>query len=346
MRVVTLKDVAHRAGASIAAVSAVLNGKEPQTIRVGLEARARIRAIAEEMGYVPNIVARSLVTRKSGVLGLAFPYSSAFTENNPFFTGIMSGVLGCLTQARYNVMLYTAIGDDWNAAEENALIDPRVEGVILVLPDANSAVIDRCRARCFPYVTLVYEPDAPDIFAVNCDDYRGGMLATQHLLEQGHTRIAHFVGNPHVATTQPRKQGYLDALQRRGLEPNPDWIVPAGFGWKDGVAAMNRLLELPAAQRPTAIFAANDFCAEGALRVLHARSMHVPEDFSLVGFDDSWIAATTQPPLDSVYMPVTEMAERAAQMLIAQVEGREIEEKQPVLEVRLTVRGSVRRLSA
>lgn len=336
----TLRDVAQRAGTSVSAVSAVLNTKGRHNIRVSQETRERICAVAAELGYTANPIARSLVTRKTGVLGLVFPYSSAFIDRNPFCTQVMSGVCEEVVRERYNLMLHTAIGDDWNATENNALMDPRVDGLILVLPNRESPIVERCQRQGFPCVTVVYQPHSEAICAINSDDFAGGKLATEHLLSLGHRRIAHLVGNLDVATTAGRRQGYLAALEAAGLSPDPALMVPAGFDWRNGYAAVEQLLERPAAQRPTALFAANDLCADGVLRALRERGVRVPEDMALVGYDDTWFATMTHPTLTSVYMPIYEMGMLAAKMLIALVEGREVTERQPVLPVRLSVRES------
>jgi len=336
----TLRDVARQAGTSVAAVSAVLNSSGQNNIRVGQATRERILAVASALGYAPNPLARSLVTGKTGVLGLVFPYMGAYMDRNPFCIQVMSGVFEEVVRRRYNLMLPTAIGEDWNTVDANMLLDPRVDGLILVIPVPGSPVIARCQQERFPYVALVYEPLAEDVYAVNADDFTGGRIATEHLISLGHRRIAHLIGRPGVASTEPRKRGYLAALEAAGLEADPVWLVPAGYDWKEGYAAMQNLLALPPAQRPTAIFAANDLCAEGALRALREQNLRVPDDVALVGYDDTWFATVTQPSLTSVHMPLYSMGVLASQMLIALAEGREPEERQPVLPVSLTIRES------
>jgi LacI family transcriptional regulator len=336
----TLRDVARLAGTSVSAVSAVLNSNGQHNIRVGQATRERICMVAAQLGYTPNPIAQSLVTRKTGVLGLVFPYSSAFTDRNPFCTQIMSGIFEEVVREKYNLMLHTAIGDDWNDADEKALLDPRVDGVILVLPTPDSPIVARCLQERFPCVTVVYAPHSDEVYAINADEFAGGYLATEHLLGLGHRRIAHLAGNPNVATTEGRKRGYLAALEAAGIVPDPALLLPAGFDWKDGYAAAQCLLAMPSSQRPTAVFAANDLCAEGVLRGLQEQGARVPDDMALVGYDDTWFAAMTKPPLTSVYMPIYEMGVLAAKMLIALVEGRDVAERQPLLSVTLSVRES------
>jgi len=337
---VTIRDVAKLAGTSISAVSAVLNGGGRHNIRVSEATRERIRAAAAQLGYSPNPLAQGLVTGKTGVLGLVFPYSRAFTDRNPFCTEIMSGVFEGVVSRRYNLMLHTAVGEDWNHADQNALLDPRVDGLILVIPPAHSPVVARCDRTKFPCISIVCQPDSPDSYAINADDFGGGRLATEHLLSRGHRRIAHLVGTPGVASTEPRRRGYLAALESAGIELDETLMVPAGFHRHGGYEGMKFLLRLPPHQRPTAVFAANDLCAEGALQALHEQGIRVPEEIALVGFDDSWVATMTQPPLTSVHMPIFEMGMLATQMLIELVEGREVAERQPILPVSLVVRQS------
>ncbi len=336
----TLRDVARVARTSLSAVSVTLNGTTGDTIRIGQATRERILAAAEQLGYTPNRLAQSLVLRKTGVLGLAFPYSHAFVDRNPFCTQIMSGVFAEAIRAHYNLMLHTASGDNWNAADAGALIDPRVDGLLLVLPSPDSPVVERCLSQEFPCVTLGYTPQSKAVYAVNSDEFTGGRLATEHLLNLGHRRIAHFVGRPGTATTEPRKQGYLAAMQAGGGELSPELLIPAGLAEADGSDAMRRLLDTPKAQWPTAVFAANDPCALGALRVLDQRGVRAPQEMAIVGYDDTWYAAMTSPQLTSVRMPILEMGALATTMLIDLIEGRPPTDRQPVLPVSLTIRQS------
>ena len=309
-------------------------------IRVGADTSARIRAAAVELGYKPNSVAQSLVTGRTGVLGLIFPYSSAFIGGDPFCAQIMAGVIEEVVQEKCNIMLHTATGDDWNAAEDNALIDARVDGLLLTLPVPDSRVVEQCRRERFPYVALVYEPHLPDIYAVNADEEAGGRLATQHLIALGHRRIAHLIGDKRVATSAPRQRGYEAALRDVGIAVTEEYLVAAGFSAEGGHSGMNRLLQLPRERQPTAVFAANDLCAEGAIRAAKEQGRRIPEDIAFVGYDDTWFASMTQPTLTSVRMPIADIGRQATKMLIAQIEGREITERQPFLPVSLTVRES------
>lgn len=336
----TIRDVAKLAGTSVGAVSAVLSGTRRHNIRVGAETRKRIHAAAVQLEYSPNPIAQTLVTRKTGVLGLVFPYTEAFIDRNPFCTQVMAGIFEEVVRERYNLMLHTATGANSKEDAEVMMLDPRVDGLILVLPPSDNSIIRRCQQRGFPCVAVLASGAPDSVCTINADEFAGGKLATEHLIGLGHRRIAHIAGASTVVTTAPRREGYLAALDGAGIAGDPELIVGHGFDYKNGQAGMERLLDLPARRRPTAVFAANDLSAEGAMRVLLQRGMSVPDDISVVGYDDTWFAEMTKPRLTSIHMPIYEMGVLAAQMLIAMAEGREIAERHPILPVSLTVRES------
>jgi LacI family transcriptional regulator len=343
---VTLKDVALRAGTSPAAVSATLNGTLGKSTRVGPETRKRILAAAAELGYVSNAIAKSLATGRTGVLGLMLPYASSFVEHDPFLTNVMNGLVTEAVKRRYNVMLYTATSEEEGDCAAT-MVDSRVDGVILVIPTEESPILANCRRRNIPVVSVLRIPQSPDEWVVNSNDYEGSRLATQHLIDLGHRRIAHISGNPNVASTPERLRGYYDALKAADIGADPRLHVEGGFSRDGGAEATRGLLALRAG-RPTAVFCANDLCAHGALQAAQALGVPVPDGLAVVGYDDTWYSTMTQPALTTVNMAIEAMGARAARLLIAQVEGEPTPERQPVLPVSLTIRescGAARRAS-
>lgn len=335
---VTIRDVAKLAGTSVTAVSATLNGSTGGTIRVGQATRERIYEAAAQLGYVSNPIAKSLATGKTKVLGLMLPYADAFVDQNPFCNQVMSGIMREVVHQHYNLMLYTATsGIQLDRAA--MLVDSRIEGLLLVMPPEDSAIFLKCKKRGIPYVSILDTPTVGS-WTVNSDDYTGGRIAAEHLITLGHRRIAHLVGSPGVVTSVPRERGFRDALKEAGIEVVEDLIVQSGFDWRLGLESTRLLLERSARTRPTAIFAANDLCAEGAIRAIRSAGMSVPDDIAVVGYDDTWYATLTQPPLTTVHMPIEEMGEMAARMLIARLEGQNGIDPQPVLPVSLTIRHS------
>jgi len=336
----TIRDVARKAGKSIAAASAVLNGRTGGTIRVSDETRRKIEEAARSLGYTPHPHARSLATRKSGVLGLVFPYVEAFTDQNPFCSRIMAGVFDEAVHRMQNVMLFTAVAGDSGTSPERSIVSPRVDGLIVVLPRPGSSVLEQCRRRGMPCVAVVHSPSDDTTVTVNADDYRGGRLAAEHLIELGHRRIAHLGGSRQVASAAPRWEGFADALRDAGIGPTEEALIPAGFDWVDGVAALESIMARPASQRPTAVFAANDLCAVGVLRQMKKLGLRAPDDLAVVGYDDTWLAATSEPPLTSVRMPIYEMGVMASAVLVSLIQGHDVSSRQAVLPVSLSVRAS------
>ncbi|MHB8635930.1 MAG: LacI family DNA-binding transcriptional regulator [Fimbriimonadaceae bacterium] len=334
---VTIKEVAQLAGTSPAAVSATLSGRS-SNIRVGHATKERIYAAAAQLGYLSNAVARSLATGKTKVVGVMLPYVEAFADHDPFCAQITNGIIQEVIRDQYNVMLYTGGGVQGGSMAAGA-VDSRVDGVVLVLPPPNCAVFAKCETRHIPYVSIL-RAEAPGTYSVNSNDKEGGRLATDHLIKLGHTRIAHLVGTEHISTSPARLSGYSQAMAESGLDLDPRLVVQAGFDWRRGYEATCALLKLPHALRPTAIFAANDLCAEGALRALRESGLSVPNDMAVVGYDDTWFASMTQPALTTVRMPIVEMGALAVRMLVDLVEGRSLGDPHPVLPVSLTVRSS------
>lgn len=336
----TIRDVARAAGKSVAATSAVLNGRAGGTIRVSDETRQRIEEAARALGYVPHPHARSLATRRAGVIGLVLPYVQAFTDQNPFCSRVMAGVFDEAVRLQQNVMLFTAIVGDGGPLDEQIIVSPRVDGLVLVVPRPGSSVLRRCVRDGFPCVSVVHKPSGEEEYAVNADDFRGGQLAAQHLIELGHKRIAHLMGAEYVSSSAPRCAGFVSALAEAGLKMPKELLIPAGFDWADGEAGLRRLMDLPPKRRPTAAFAANDLCAAGMLRQMQKIGMRAPDDLAIVGYDDTWLATTTDPPLTSVHMPIYEMGAAASRQLVAVIERQSVSSREIVLPVSLTVRES------
>jgi len=174
---------------------------------------------------------------------------------------------------------------------------------------------------------------------INSDDYQGGRLATQHLIDLGHRRIAHLYGRSDIYTREGRYCAYRDAISAVGIVLREDYLKEGGFDRAVSYAATQELLALPNEQRPTAIFAANDLSAHGAIDAISEAGLAIPGDISVVGYDDTWYASITNPPLTTVRMNVDQLGRRAAELLIAKIEGR-VQECHEVLSVSLTVRQS------
>lgn len=333
----TVKDIASRAGSTPGAVSVVINGARSRTIRVSDETRRQILRAADELGYRRDLRAASLVTGRSETIGLILPYFDSFTAPDPFSQSVITGVAAGAAYAGYNVMLYTASSEQ-GGAKAAKLIDRRIDGMVMIVPRQHQAITAECHRQGILTVGIHVDPGTTDL-TVNSDDYGGGRAATEHLIQLGHSRIAHIAGRPEVQTTSTRCQGYVDAMQLAGHLIDPDWVLDGRFERQGGLEAGRKLLELPANRRPTAFFAANDPSAHGILEALEQGGFSVPDDFSVVGYDDTWYALLTSPPLTTVSMGVESLGRSAADLLIRSLKG-EPTDTQVVLPVRLVVRGT------
>lgn len=326
-----MSDIAARAGTSIGVVSVALNGAKSKTLRVSAETRERVLAVAEEMGYRRDARASALATGKNHVLGLMLPYLHAYASPDPFYSLITSGVAAVAARQGYNLMLYTAVAEEEGkrAAE---MIDRRIDGLVLVIPPAETPIYEECRKLGIATVSVSQRPEVAPT-TVNSDEYAGGRLAMAHLIELGHRRIAHLAGNPEIYTSDIRLQAYRDAMSEIGA---PELVREGGFNRGIAYESTKKLL---LEERPTAIFAANDLSAHGAVEAIQEAGLRIPDDISVVGYDDSWYATIPNPPLTSVNQNIEGIGRRAAELLIATLEGR-AEDPHPVLPVSLTVRRS------
>jgi DNA-binding LacI/PurR family transcriptional regulator len=326
----TIYDVARLAGVSTATVSRALNG----TAQIAPATRTAIDAAVEQLGYRPNSIARSLVTKSTQTIALLLPDIS-----NPFYAALVSGIQECALAHDHTMLLCTTAGDAEREEEYLQLLRAKqVDGALvdgLVLPSDRIAQFVR---DGFPIVCLDRDIDSSAIPLVQVDNRLGGRLAADHLLELGHTRIAHVTGAPALHISDDRLAGYQDALREDGIEPHPSLVAPGTFTEEGGYLAAKALVR----RHPhvTAIFAANDLSAVGVLNALAEAGRRVPEDVSVVGFDDLRLAGYTSPPLTTVRQPADGLARLATELLIALTRGEDVQQMRHVLPPTLVVRAS------
>lgn len=325
---VTIKDVARAAGVSPSTVSRALN--DSPLLRE--ETKARIRRLAAELGYERNELARGLVKGSSGAVGLLVP-----DITNPFFAEITRGV-GEVAHARgYGVVLCTTDGDpDRERSYMQLLRRKRVDGLILTSVTADDPSLVTLMRAGLPLVLvsrLVRGVDAPYVVV---DDRNGGRLAVEHLVDLGHRRIG-FIGGPeNVQSSQDRMEAYREVLAERGLSVPTGWATFADFTQAAGREAARRMLSRR--DVPTAIFAANDMIALGVLEAAEEVGLRVPEDLSLVGYNNISYAALPRIQLTTVAQPTFEMGRIAADYLLDVIEDRRRRKLRKVLPPKLVVR--------
>ncbi len=329
---VTIGMVAHAAGVSASTVSRVLNG----TAVVSADKKAAIDESIAKLGFVPNPIARGLAGGRTLSIGVVTQ-----ALDSPFYGAAMRGIEDELLPAGYNALF---VSGHWDAAAEarciGVLQSRRVDGIIVLTGRLTDQAL-KAYAKQQPLVVTGRTLKAPGLFTLNFDNFEGARMATQHLLRLGHRRIAFIAGDGGHPDANERLRGYRSALDDAGIAFDPALVVPGEYHELSGLLAVDRLLET--SQRFTAIFAANDQMALGAALGLQRRSLRVPEDVSIVGFDDLPTSQYAIPPLTSVQQPAYELGRLAAAAMLQLLANAK-----PVLEVplpRLVARESSRRLA-
>ncbi len=330
-RMTTIQDMARELGLSAMTVSRALN-HHPD---VKTETRQRILALAAKRHYRPNRWARSLVTRKSEIVGVVIPDIS-----HSYFSEITRGVQDAIEQRGYNLMLCHSHGDSHRELQEiDMLVGSRVEGLIVAsqrTADSPEPFID-LEQQGVPFVLIDRFFTGYDCARVVVDDVAVGRLATEHLIKLGHRKIAHIPG-PNVTSSLLRTEGYFATLKEHGLPVKQEWIVSGDFQKQGGYEAMRALLDL--SERPTAVFAGNDPGAIGAIGSCRDAGLDVPRDISIIGAGCIEGSYHPNPFVTTVDWPRTELGRHAAEMLLRLVAGERFEERHVTLKPELRVRQS------
>ena len=325
----TIKDVARAAGVGVSTVSRVINGRG----YVSDPARERVLQAVTELHFEPSRAARTLTTGRSGTVALVLP-----DITNPFFPSIARGVEDAASAAGYAVVLCNTDNDPKQEARYIAMLrEQRVDGVVLAAcAPTNRDYWVQFAERVPLVLTDRRLADFVDD-SIGVDNVAGGRLATRHLLGLGHRRIGLIGGPPDLSTSADRRLGYEEALREAGIDLDPGLVRPGDFRYAAGYLRMRELLD----QNVTAVFAANDMMAVGAMRAVEDAGGRVPEDVAVVGFDDIPMASMVKPRLTTVAQPTYQMGVMAVGKLLRRLKGGPPEDpRQVVLELALVVRDS------
>ncbi len=332
---VTAKDVAQLAGVSRTTVSLVLNNAP--NVHISPETRRRVLEAARRLNYHPHAAARSLVSRRSMTLGLVLCQSPEQVFADPFLPQVLRGINDVAQAAGYRILLETVTHPEDNGYSA-LVLENRIDGFILSGPRSDDEALRSLHEEGFPIVLMGRLPDV-DIPFVDVDNVRAAYGAVEHLIRLGHTRIGMITNGPlHYTASADRLEGYRRALNDHALPYDPDLVVYGAFREESGQVAMDHLLERE--DPPSAVFVASDAVALGALVSIRRHGLRVPDDIALVGFDDIPLAAYVNPPLTTVRLPARRLGEEAARLLVALVEGREVESTHILLDTTLVVRAS------
>lgn len=339
----TLRDVAKYANVSTSTVSRVLNNKTT-SIPISEETRRRVLQAVQAVGYKPNIAARQLAKKQSfSLICTIVPYSVPAVLNHPFYMVVLRGIADICQKQGYAVTIYfadTANPDSTAVSQDyNRVLEIPADGIILTTTRSNDQFIPRLKLDNVPFVHIGRLLNNPDQSApyVDVDNYQGARLATEHLIAQGHRRIATVTGDLTMSSGLDRLRGFQDALADAGIPLPSKWIVSGQFDPESGYDGLNKLLA--AKERPTAVFTASDSSAIGAMQAIQEHSLSIPQDIAVVGYDDIPEAANTKPPLTTVRQSPAALGKKAAEILLGLVEHKQ-EKNQFVLQPELIIRHS------
>ncbi|WJH25359.1 LacI family DNA-binding transcriptional regulator [Pseudarthrobacter defluvii] len=324
----TISEIAREAGVSVPTVSKVLNGHA----HVAAETRARVEEIIAKRDYARRPAKRK---QKAGLVDLVFP-----GLGSEWALEIIEGVERVAQDAGYGTVVSSLNLDGSRIRPWLAnLAERKSDGLLMAVYQLDAKQIQRVKSLGIPVVLIdpVGQP-GPDLTTVGAANWEGGYSATEHLLQLGHKRIAMIGGREDLQCSSAREDGYVSALRRAGIALDPALIVPGDFSMEAGEAAARKLLELP--DRPTAIFTGNDGQALGAYRAARAAGLRIPEDLSIIGFDDIPAAEWVEPGLTTIRQPVVQMAETAMRALLRHLDGDEELPQRIELGTELVVRGS------
>jgi LacI family transcriptional regulator len=330
----TIIDVARQSGVSYSTVSRALNGYEfvkPAT-------REKVLRAAEKLGYVPNQQARSLAGGRSNLIGILVP-----GLDNGYISEIIRGIDEELAQSNYNLILYTTHRHHGRESIYVATImNGAADGLLLVVPFISTPYLNALRQQNFPYVLIDQSDTTEQSAVVHATNWQGAYDATRYLIELGHQRIGFITGLVELNSAVERLEGYRAALADAQIPADDTLIAEGDFRERGGYRAAQKLLDLREA--PTAIFASNDLSAIGTMEAIRQRGLHVPEDISVIGFDDIPQASTAYPMLTTVHQPLDQMGRVAVRMLLEHIDNSEHSPYRATLATRLIVRDSCRTL--
>ena len=328
----TLEQIAQLAGVSRSTVSRVVNGHP----NVRPEVRQHVQQIIRQVGYQPHAAARSLVTKRTHIVGLIIPRAVTNIFTDPFFPQLIRGMADTVNAHECHLMLSLFTGyTDEDRLYLQVLRSGTLDGVVVASTSLDDPLIPRLMADGISFVMVGRYPDER-VSYVDTDNVAASRMAVEHLLRLGHRRIATVAGPQNTSAGLDRLAGYRQALEARGLPTDVALIAEADYTEEGGRAAMQRLL----ARRPTAVFAASDMMAIGAMKAIKEAGLCIPQDVAVIGFDDLPVASIVEPALTTVRQPIDQLGATAADVLLNLI-GQEVEAPQHViLPTQLVIRAS------
>lgn len=341
MKQMTIYDIAKLANVSVATVSRVINSTAP----VKDSTRKKIEALIQQYQFQPNAMARSLLKKETGIIGIIVP-----DLTNPFYTEVLAGAEQEALTTGHTFLLTNSVGDYQKESQYLSIMrEKRVDGMIFLGGRINLKIGDEeldqeliQHASTIPTVLVNGTVKGNALTRVATDEYTGTCMAVQHLIECGHKQIGFLGGELHMSTTSTKLRAFKKTMREAGLEVREEWIMTDSFSIYSGRKQMEKLLQL--ADKPTAVMCVNDFVAIGAIKTAVDHELTIPDDMSIVGFDDIPLSHHFIPEITTVSQEANELGRTAIQVL-QKLMNQEKVKKHTVIEPKLIVRKSSARLN-
>lgn len=332
-----IKDIAEILKISVSTVSRALR----DTYDVNPETRKKVLEVANQLKYKPNFNAAALASGNTRNIGVVIPFIT-----NYYFSTVISGIQDIAYTHGYNVVLY--VTNDSSEREQNMIENLSITSLdgLLVSISSGSTIANHFQTLIDEGISVVFFDRVPkniEATKILQDDFQGAFDATEHLIHNGYTRIAHIAGNEHLNFTQSRLHGYLEALKKNNLPIRKEWIVYSGFSQQCGEEDMQKLLQLP--ELPDAIFSVNDRKAVGAIIALKNNGFKVGEEIGVIGFTNDPISTIIEPSLSTIEEPAFDIGKQSCELLIRHITNKKILPKKIILPGKLIIRESSLRKS-
>ncbi|WP_386063591.1 LacI family DNA-binding transcriptional regulator [Thalassobacillus hwangdonensis] len=334
---VTIYDIANKTGYSATTVSKALNDYAD----VSEKAKKRILEAVEEMKYFPNSSARTLSTKKSWTIGVVFVESLGIGMKHPFFNEVIESFKQSVEVHEYDLLFVSRNLHNQKKSYLDHFRYRGVDGVVVVCSNTEDQQVKELMEDALPSVVIDLNSDTSSV--VFSDNWAGSSLAVNHLYELGHRRIAHITGHRKTFAGQQRLKGFMESMNHLALDVPESYIVDGDyFSEEGGYRAMKELLSLPS--NPTAIYAASDSMAIGAIECINDHGYSVPDDFSIIGFDDIALSKFVNPKLTTIKQHTDQIGQKAAELLLKQINGKQKSAEEVQIPVELVVRESCKAL--
>ena len=332
---VTIKDVAKKAGVSPSTVSRVITNHP----RISVKTVQKVKQVMKELGYHPNIMAKSLVSKTTKTLGIILPRPAEELFQNLFFAEVIRGLVTMATKGGYDLLMTSGTNDEEQLEAAHRLVKGRrVDGIILLQAHQHDPIIHFLTGEDFPFVLIGRSEEFAGSLCVDTNNIQAAYDATRHLIAQGHERIGFIIGQPSLVVTKDRLAGYKQAIAEVGLSIQPDWIVEGGFLQDSGYRAMSLIMNHP--EPPTALLVIDDVVSFGVLRGLKELGFRVPDDVGIVSFNNISLSEMASPPITSIDIGIFQLGYTASHILMRKIQGEPILQTRNIIPHRLIIRES------